>query len=265
MNLPFGLTLLDTIPLRHTGDCSLLGVTADGVIYAEEIYGDGWLAQHKIDSKGRIAASADEQDGANISIIPLAVPLDAEKSARVWNTMSLNFTGARHRGLRVVERVDDLVRGVAMNEKMLLVKRLELAVPPPMLIGLAESYVLAEAEVIHPDWFIVCRRLRFAYALLEEAIDNDGLPYDYDTRVLYTAHVFHRADESESTLARVIEGLPGVTLQRPMDCVILGDRLYIAEGGDAEQEHMSMIHVFKLDRPDTPSADDEWRKKIYGF
>ncbi|GEM_PF-360825 len=280
MNAPINLKHLYTISLRHDGDCSLIGATPEGTLYAEEIYGDeGWMAQHKISANGVILSSVDEDSGDSLQITPLAIPVDIVKPARVWHTMSLNFAGARHRGLRAPERVDEMVRTLSMQEKMAVIQRLDLDVIPPMLIGMSESYVLAEAEIIHPTWFVVCRRIRFAYALPFERIDidnesepdgsPDGDPYDYDTRVIYVAHFFNPVDDDDPPLISILEGLGGVTLYRPMDCLVAGDRLYIADGGelpvlDDEAGRTSRVHVWQIDLPEMDSPDDAWRKKLYG-
>ncbi len=264
MVLPFGLRSLFTVTLSHAGDCTLLGVTLDGTIYAEEMYSDdGWLAQHHISADGQIIASVDEHSGTHVPFIPLALPDHVVKPARVWNAMALNFSGARHRGLRALERVDAVVHPLSVADKFALVERLKLMTPAPSVIGLAESYVIAEAEVIRREWSIVCRRLRFAYALAEPLNDSDGLPYDYDTRVLHVIHGYQRDDDIESSKAW-LDGLPGLDIQRPMDCVIVGDRLYIADGGDIQTERMSTIHVAHIDRPETLSSDEAWHKKLYG-
>ncbi|MFN8527839.1 MAG: hypothetical protein U0670_04430 [Anaerolineae bacterium] len=263
--LPFAIHPLHTVDLHHQGDCSILGILADGALYAEEIYGDDcWMAQHFVDSSGVIQSSVDEADGHDAPITPLAIPDSAVKPARVWHTMNLNFAGPRHRGLRGPEHLDALVKTIPIAEKPALIQLLGLSVPPPMLLGMAESYVLSEAQVIAPDWFIVCRRIRFAYALPTEQIDADGMPYDYDTRVLYAAHVYHRGDEEESFLAGLTDSPFAPDLIRPMDCAIVGDRLYIGNGGSMESGVPSRIHIWSLERPEPPSPDEAWLKKLYG-
>jgi hypothetical protein len=265
MNFPIGLTHVLTVPLRHDGDCSIVGITPEGTVYVEEIYGeDGWVALHKISSDGSIKASADEESGANIPLTPLAVPLDLSKPTRVWNTMSLNYAGARHRGLRGLERVDELARTLAIVEKLALIKHLNLDILPPQLLGLVESYVLAEAEVVHPHLFFVCRRARVAYVLPSERADVNGNPYDYDTQAFYGVHFYNRSSDDDPPMTDMLEGLPGVTLSRPMDCMIWGNRLYVADGGDPDIERICHLHVWTLDLPETESPDDEWHRKLYG-
>ena len=265
MMYPFSVTSQSTTELHHTGDCSILGIGEDGTAYAEELYGDdGWLAQHAISPDGVIAASVDELDGTALPLLPLSIPEGAIAPSRVWHTMSLNYAGPRHRGLRGLERVDELVRTLSVEDKMTLAKRLPMNISPHMLIGLAESYVLSEAQVIHPDWFIVCRRIRFAYALGEEKIDRDGLPYDYDTCVLHVSHPFNRGEDEIRLTAGVVDDFFGKPMYRPMDCALVGEQLYIGDGGDRDSGRVSRVHVLKIDRPEPPSPDDLWRKKLYG-
>ncbi len=249
-----------TIPLPHHGDCSLLGVTPEGHIYVEEIYADdGWLAQHCYTSDGGLLRSVDELEGQNTTVQPLELPDDLIKPKTGWHTMALNFTGARHRGMRVNERLSDLVQPLSIADKMALSGRLKLQ--PMQVVGVAESYVLAEIELIHPHLFLTCRRIRFAYALPAEQIDADGEPYDYDTLVIYALHLFDLTLEEERPLSTVLNDLPG--LSRPMDCLLHDNWLYIAEGGSAERS--SSIQVWRVEWLDKPLPPDEaLQKKIYG-
>jgi len=263
MNLPFGLRVKREFSLAHAGDCTLLGVTPDGVVYVEELYGDGaWLAQHIIGADGHMTSS-DEKHGSNIPISPIRLSPETLKPSRVWQTMWLNFSGARHRGLREADRVDAVVKPISIAEKVMLAQRLQLPVAAPAVLGLAESYVLAEADVIRKEWMVVCRRLRFAYALPTTAIDDEGLPYDYDTRVLHVVHAVQRGEE-EKAAAAWKDGLPNIEFYRPMDCEIVGDHLYIADAGDESARRVSRVVVIEIERAEKPSPDDTWRKKLYG-
>jgi hypothetical protein len=252
---------LKTLPLRHAGDCSLLGVSPDGAIYAEEVYGDeGWVAQHELRPDGTLARSVDEAGGSGGDLKPLDLPDNLFTSRTCWKTMPLNFAGPRHRGLREPERVGDLVRPLTIQEKMAAIDRLNLDILPPLLLGLAESYVLAESEIIRPNLYFVCRRIRLAYALPQPKIGADGQPYDYDTRVMYAAH-FHD-DREETPFTDLLIDLTGVPLHRPMDCVLAGNRLYIADGGEGER--VSAIHVWGLELPETLTDEEKLLKKLYG-
>lgn len=252
---------LTTLPLRHHGDCSLLGVTPDGTIYAEEVYDDdGWVAQHELRPDGSFVRSVDEDHGTAQDIRPLDLPDDAIPSKTCWRTMPLNFAGPRHRGLREPERVLDLVRSLSIDEKLALISKSRLNLPPPMLLGMAESYVLAETEIVRPNLYFVCRRIRLAYALPQLVPDADGQPYDYDTQVMYLAHFHEFGDDLR--LLDLLADLTDVPLHRPMDCLRIGDRLYIADGG--ADDRLSAIHVWKLDLPEEPTEEEKLLKKLYG-
>lgn len=260
MAFPLGLNHIVSIPLKQYGDCNIVGVAPDGEIYVEEIYGDeGWMIRHKIRPNGEIIASDDEQEA---SPVRLSIPSTLIKPTRLWNTMTLNLAGARHRGKRSLERVDELVHTMTIHEKMALLKYLKLDILPPQLLGLAESYVLAEAEVIHPNLFVVCRRLRAAYVLSSERIDENGDPYDYDTHPFYVVHFYDRTGDEEVSLTEILGGFPNVTFCRPMDCMIAKNRLYVADGGD--DGRVSQLHIWSLDLPDTDSPNDQWHRKMYG-
>lgn len=249
------LTYHTSFELKHGGDCHLLGVNAQLQIYVEEIYGthDLWIAQHQINMQHEYIESIDESFGQNADVAPLTMPDDIVKSQPGWHSMRLNFVGPRHRGLRSPERVDDMVRSLTMQEKMQLVKRLGLDLPPPMLLGLAESYVVAEAQLDRPHRFVICRRLRIAYALMEQHHDDAGQPYDYDTAVLYIAQIYDRSVDDDPPLdAALSAALPGVEMHRPMGCVLVNDHLFVADGGGEERKNR--VHVWRVER--TEDTDD---------
>jgi hypothetical protein len=246
---------ITTLPLRHNGDCTLIGVAPNFNIYVEEIYSeDGWMAQHVLNLDGQFIASVDEDSGAVTDIDPLPLPEDIARPHTGWHTMHLNFSGPRHRGLRGPERAPDMVRPLTMPEKMLLIDHFKLDILPPMIMGLAESYVLAEAPLTRPDLFIVCRRVRVAYQLMNEAVDQANQPYDYDTLVLYLTHPHHRGDD-EPPLSVALQGIEGANLSRPMDCLITDGHLFIAEGGHDDQ--LSSVHVWEIDYPEAANSDKD--------
>src|SRR5690606_21763415 len=74
-----------TLTLDHDGDCSLLGMSADGTVYVEEIYGDGWLAQHAFAADGTRVASIDEDEGRRDDLRPLALPPDILRPQPGWH------------------------------------------------------------------------------------------------------------------------------------------------------------------------------------
>ena len=240
----FKLTYLTKIPLRHHGDCRLLGVTPALDVYVEEFF-DTWMAQHAFDKAGRLLESVDEAGGQTTHVQPLRLPDDARTPQRVWHTIRLNFQGPRHQGLREPERVQATVRNIPVKAKMQLIEKLNLDMPAMMLLGLAESYVLAEAAIAPPHIFVVCRRIRLAYALPEVQHDTQQQPYDYDTILFHTAHFFdHRAIEPPE-IAETLAPLGGVSLNRPMDCVVQSDHLFIADGGTAAEP--SVVHIWRID------------------
>ncbi len=249
------------LPLRHNGDCSLLGATPDFTLYVEEIYGDeGWIAQHELTVDGELLITIDEAHGGNTELHPLDLPPEAIKSKSGWHTMALNFAGPRHRGMREPERTLDLVRPLSITEKMTLVNQLHLDVLPPLLLGVAESYVLAETPIRAPNLYFVCRRIRLAVALTEQRIDEDGQPYDYETLVFYLGHFYERDHEPE--YEDLLTNLSDVPLYRPMDCLRIKDHLFIADGGEGDRP--SAIHVWQLDLPQTLTEETQINKKLYG-
>jgi hypothetical protein len=239
-----------SLALAHSGDCSLLGVTSNLTIFVEEVYGDeGWMAQRALQMDGTMLAAVDEDDGRATAVQPLPLPDDLTQPKTGWHTMALNFSGARQRGIRNLEHVTDIAQPLSIEDKMMLSGRLN--VPSPLILGLAESYVLAEAELVSPHLFLVCRRLRVVYALETEQTDDQNQPYDYDSRVLYVAHVFDRSQDVKPTLRESLAGLAGVELCRPMDCMIAHNHVFIADGGVGEQ--VSRVHVWQVERTDDES------------
>lgn len=255
------VTPITTLLLKHNGDCNLLGVAPDMTVYVEEVYGDeGWLAQHALRLDGSTVSSVDENNGAAGDLAPLTLPDAITKPKTGWHTMALNFAGPRHRGMRSPERTDELVHPLSIQEKMTLVKQLKLDVAPPMLLGIAESYVLAECQIASPSLYFVCRRVRLALALGEERLDDDNQPYDYDTVVVHLAHFYECG--SDLTLGEILDGLTGAPLHRPMDCLLYGDHLFIADGGAGDRP--SAIHVWRVEQEEAVSQEDRLHKKLYG-
>jgi hypothetical protein len=254
------ITHVATLPLKYNGDCSLIGVTPDRMIYAEEVHGDeGRVAQHALRFDGTFVETIDERDDGS-DIQPLVLPPEIVKPKTGWQTMTLNFAGPRHRGMREPERTVDLVQTLGIEEKMMIAERLKLGIAPPQLLGIADSYVLAEARIVRPALYFVCRRVRLTIALSEARLDDDGQPYDYDTHVIYLAH-FYDCNE-ELRLRDCFADLTGVPLYRPMDCLLMGDHLFIADGGSADRP--SAIHVWQVELPEVLSEEEKLRRKIYG-
>jgi len=239
------LEYVTTLKLSRNGDCNLLGVGSDLTVYTEEVYSeDAWVAQSAVRLDGTVVEAVDEDYGQNASVRPLALPDHIKEPKSCWHTMGLNFTGARHRGLRVLEHIAEVTRPISPDDKLMLSEQLR--VSPPMILGLAESYVLAEAELVHPHLFLVCRRLRLAYGLEEEKLDDHNQPYDYDTQVVYAAHLYDRTQDTKPSLREALAGLPGVRLHRPMDCMIAHEHVFVADGGEGDRA--SAVHVWRIER-----------------
>ncbi|MBE0690539.1 MAG: hypothetical protein IH587_10515 [Anaerolineae bacterium] len=254
------LTYLTSIVLQHSDDCCLLGVQPDLTIYSEEIYGaEGMLAQaaHTID--GKLTQSVDEGMGQTD---PLVLPDDLVRPRTAWHTMALNFAGARQRGIRANEQIDGLVHPLTVEEKMLLAERLGLPVPFPLILGLAESYALAEAPITS-HVYCVCRRLRIAFVLPAPKQEDDGVTYDYDTIPFYMAHLYVLGETSTRTLAELMSEFQGTLLHRPMDCLAAFGHLFIADGGASNRP--SAVHVWRIDSIDDNDdpVDRRWQK-LYG-
>lgn len=238
------------LPLRHPADCDLLGVGTDGTLYVEEIIDDGdRVVQHVVNPAGDIVASVD--DAAPGPFVPLTLPPDAIRARSPRHTVALNFSGPRLRGLCEHDRVQELVQPLTMPDRMALVERLKLDVLPPHVLGLAESYVLAEAA-LSPELFVVCRRVRIAYRLNEPRRERDGTPYDYDTVTVYAAHLYDTVAATPTavegqpldSLSAALDSLPGPALRRPMACLVQPNgRLVIADGGS--DETVSALHVWE--------------------
>lgn len=231
----------NSFTLAYPGDCRLLGIHPDGMLFVEEIYGeDDWLAQHCFRLDGTLVTSVDE-DGGVRSIQPLRLPSNLIKSASTQPEVALNFSAGRQRGLRAEERVQDWARPLTITEKMALVNYLKLDILPPMILGLAESYVLTAAP-LQPGLDVVCRRMRVAYSLITARRDEQGMAYDYDTLPLYLIHCYDGDDELG--LIEALAGLPGCRLHRPMDCLVYGGWLIVADGGAGDRR--SAVHRWSI-------------------
>ncbi len=238
------LSYLHSIALAHEGDCLLRGISPEGHLFIDELYGaDDWLAQHVITLDGAFIYSIDENFGENDDFLPLDVPEEVLPPQAVNPHHRLNFGGARYRGLHEPERIAELVRPLSLPAKMQVIETLQLDIVPPLLFGVAESTVLAEATLT-PETTLVCRRLRLAYRLAQVQYDEDKQPYDYDTLILHVVHPYSPAiHDHEMPPLEVFAGLPGVMLYRPMDCLIFGDYVVVAEGGDPD--YPAQIHVWR--------------------
>lgn len=238
------LNYLKSFLLQHNGDCYLLGVTPALTVYVQEIFGDDdQLAQHALTFDGGLLASADETRNAASDFAPLYLPPDLVRPMFVRHAQGLNYSGPRQRGLREQERIIDVVRALEVPTRIRLSQ--QTGIPMPLILGIAESRVLAEALLAPPDTYLVCRRLRIAYALPEPQRDTSRQWYDYDTLTIFAAHLYNPTrHDVELSPDEVFAGLPGVQLNRPMDCIVCHQHLFIADGGDTNRT--SQIHIWRL-------------------
>ncbi len=245
--MPFpALTYVTSLDLKYREDCSILGVTKDLTVYVEEIYSeDAWIAQQAISIKGDVLDIVDEDYGNNTNVQPIALNDVMATPSPGWHCMALNFAGPRRRGLRGPERITDTVLSIPVSAKMKLAKKLDLRLPAPMILGISESYVISEIELKRPNLYFICRRIRVVYALPEEKTDEHNQPYDYDTVTFYVAHLYDKNDINELTLEDALGSLPGAPLNRPMDCVLYDNHIFIADGGSDDRK--SMVHVWEVD------------------
>jgi hypothetical protein len=238
------LNYLKSFLLHHNGDCRFLGVTPTLSIYVEEIFGDDdQLAQHVLASDGHLLHSVDESRNAASDFVPLYLPPDIVRPISVRYAQRLNYSGPRQRGMRDQERIVDVARALEVPTRIWLAQQTGLSMP--MIMGVAESRVLAEALLTPPDTYLVCRRLRIAYALKKPQRDADQQWYDYDTLAIYAAHLYNAtAHEVDLPPDDVFAGLPGVQLHRPMDCLACHQHLFVADGGD--ETRPSQVHIWRI-------------------
>jgi hypothetical protein len=239
------LRLLNSIPLYHNEDCNLIGFTKNSIIYVEENYGEGeWVAQYAFDTSGKIIESVDE-NGLAGSFSRFHLPEGSVEPQVGEKTAFLNFSGSRLRGMRETDRILDMVQPLSIAEKFRLIERFGLNILPPQLLGVAESYVMAEARFPGSEIFVICRRIRLAYALPEPKVDETNLAYDYDTLTLVFLQMGDLQSDTDFSLANASLDLADTHLNRPLDCLIAGQSLFIADGGSADQ--LSRIHIYQIE------------------
>lgn len=219
-------------------------MTTDGLIYAEELYGDeDWLAQHQLSIADGILKTVDESWGesSEISLLPLPEPLI--KSHQVVDMPALTYHGARLKGICAEERIEEVVLPLDVSTKIDLVDFMEWDIQPMQLIGIAETAVLASAPSHLENVYWVCRRLRLAYRLLPDQIDAK-YSYDYDSLELYLFHPYDVTQAEAPDLLECLDTIDDVMLLRPMDCLYHNGQLIVADGGEGEDA--SAIHIFEL-------------------
>lgn len=232
------------ITLPHCGLCGILGIDPNGHVYAEEIYlpdenypPDEHVMHHILMSDGQIVTSADE----------LHIPKDLISPKIHPKTKALNYQGGRLRGLREAERLSDWAQPLPIADKMRLIQTLGLNISAMQLFGIIESAVLSSVA-LRDDWFVVCRRMRLAIALPKIHTDADGLPYDYDSHILQTAHLYHDSWAESVPVEHVLSGIGGVRLNHVYDCIVYENQLYISQScGDDKN---NTIHRWSIEYPD---------------
>jgi hypothetical protein len=235
-----------SLTLYHHGDCSLLGVSLDFELYIEEVYGED-------DEVSRYSFNLESDFDPATKVREIyTIPNSITRPLTPQHTTLLNFNIGRYRGLREAERIADLVQPLTIEEKMALAKFLPTPIMPPLLLGIAESTVLAEAPLNPPHLYLVCRRVRLAYALTQPLLDSSRQKYDYDTAVLHFIHLYDVRDDDEHPLHETIASgqslLDGVVLHKPMDCLIHDNHLFIADGGD--DTRTSAVHIWTISKND---------------
>lgn len=232
---------LATIELAHTGDCALLGVDHDGRIYVEELYGeDDWLAQHRISLEDGLLESVDERFGAVLAFAPLQMPERIHRPASTKIFAHLNFSGARWRGLADAERIAEIAHHVSIADKIALLDYLGWDNDPHQLLGIVESRILSCCRY-NEDAFAVCRRIRVAFRLPDTKKNDDTLDSVYDSIPI---HLFHGLCADADELPGLPECLTDFDLCRPIDCMAVDGKLYLADGGSGEIR--CALHVFEI-------------------
>ena len=246
------LKLLTTIELSHAGDCALLGVDREGCVYVEELYGEhDWLAQHKISLSDGLLESVDEQCGTVPLPAPLPLPELYVSPSKINVFDHLNFSGARWRGRIADERIEDIARDLSIAEKIALVDYLDWEIDPLRLLGIAESIVLSCCPYSEGE-FLLCRRIRVAFRLPAAARDDHGLDCDYDS---IEVHLLHRLPADALELPDLRDCLTHFDLCRPLDCMRVDGKFYLADGGEGAIK--SALHVFEIE-----TSDDREQREI---
>ncbi len=246
------LKLLTTIELSHAGDCALLGVDREGFIYVEELYGEhDWLAQHKISLSEGLLETVDEQCGTVPAPAPLPLPELYVTPSKTTVFNHLDFSGARWRGTMADERIESLVRDLSIAEKIALLDYLDWEIDPLRLLGVAESIVLSCCPYYDGD-FLLCRRIRVAFRLPAAQRDDHDLDCDYDS---IEVHLLHRLPADALELPDLRECLTYFDLCRPLDCMRVDGKFYLADGGEGAIK--CALHVFEIE-----TSDDREQREI---
>ncbi|MDX2078634.1 MAG: hypothetical protein SFZ02_19540 [bacterium] len=234
------------ITLPHRGLCGIIGIAPNFHIYAEELYPPhDTVAQHILSPDGVFVQSVDETHDPLLTL-----PKDLIMPITPPTSHPLNYRGGRFRGMREAERLSEWARPFSIAEKMTFISKLGLAISPIQLFGMIESAVLSSAP-LGDGWFVVCRRMVLALALPKVAYDTNLIPYDYDGHTLQTAHLYHESWEDFAPIEAILAGLDGIYLKMAHDCVVMGDKVIISEGGGMGENNT--IHQWSIAHP--PKSD----------
>jgi len=224
------------ISLPHTGVCGILGITPQLDLYIEEIYlPNDDIIHHHINPKGIIIQSSETLKLPTTIIAPTIHP----------STTQLNYTGGRTRGIREAERLQDWAKPFSIAEKMHLIQTFNLSITPMQLFGMINSVVLSSVK-LQSNWFVVCRRIALAIALPQMQYDENRLPYDYDSHIIQTAHLYHSSWEDSPPIEAVLAGIGDTRLNGAYDCVIIDNQLFISENGNNKN---NTIHQWSIAHP----------------
>jgi hypothetical protein len=232
-----------TQDLLYADSCSFLGISPDQHIFVEEFYGENWFAQHHLDADGQICASVDEQYGQQ-DADALDLPAGTLSAQMPPHDHPLNLPLLREWGMRAEDRVMEWVQPLTIAEKLALIALLSLNISPMQLLGLAESRVLAQAD-LNERQSLICRRLRLLVALPQVRRHASGLPYDYETIPCSVLHLWDRQTQEPATLENILPALGGIPLIHTLDFLVYAGRLYLAQGGTSDQPNK--VHCWQID------------------
>lgn len=216
-----------TVRLSGMIDAAFIGVTA-----AQSVIMAGYDAQ----DAAHYASVVDDGQVNPITVVP-EINTEPDAAAGQW----WHRVGARWRGLRESDRLADLVEPLTIMQKMTLIEQLGLNIPPPLLMGIAESRVHS-AVMITPACVFVCRTVRLAVALPASQTDETGLIYDYDTIPLYLGHI----DDPDNPTDLVELVSRPMVWRRPLECLVNAGHLFVLdvpEDGDSPAVHIQAIDV----------------------
>lgn len=237
------MRFLQNYPLDYAEDCRLLGIGQQGDLYVEEIYGDDWFAQHHFAPDGRRIASIDEHygrvDARSLSLPPTLITPSIRDLDDSWT-----FVGGRARGLRIEERISDLLQPLSIAERAYLSAQIHPSIAPGQWLGISARLPRAVAHVA-PSLLLVCSKVQIAYALLSPAVDAHRMLYDYDTITLFLLQSYDVQVKEKPPVSVSLKEIDGQPLYRPLDCLVFNGRLYVADGGANDRK--SAIRVWEIE------------------